>query len=150
MTDDEQIGTHELTDDERSALGAAARALLGRYPWVRVVYLYGSAARRERGARDIDIGIVADPIPESWKAEIGLATELADATGIEDVPIDVRILNQADPVFLGKMLGDAELLAEASQADRVRFEVRAMSLWLEFKPVWERMRAQVLAGWADE
>lgn len=141
------IATHTLTDTERVALAGAARQLLALHGWVRVVYLYGSAARGG-GAHDIDIGIVADPIPTRWDTEILLAAELHEATGIGAVPFDVRIVNHADPVFLGRMLTDAVLLAEATRADRVRFEVRAMSLWLDFKPVWERIRAQVLQGWS--
>lgn len=147
---DAPIPTHFLTDAERERLADAARSLVAAHPWIRVVYLYGSAARGVPNARDIDVGIVADPVPATWSADIALAGALADATGIHGVPFDVRIVNDGSPVFLYRMLKDSVLLAQASDAERVRFEVRAMSLWLDFRPVWERMRAAVLGGWARE
>lgn len=123
--------------------------MLSRHVWVKAAYLYGSVARADRPARDIDIGLVGDP-PAHWGAESGIAAELQAATGISAVDFDVRLLGGCDPVFLGALLREGKIIYEADREARIRFETRALSLWLDFRPVWERVRGAVTRRWADE
>ena len=150
MADDDTIRWHRLTAGELARLKEAAPRVLAAHSWVKAAYLYGSAARDERPARDIDVGLLADPVPTGFGAEAAVGMALRDATGIEAVEFDVRIINQASPVFLNQVLQAGVLLHEADHAARVAFEVRAMSLWLEYRPVYERLRAAALARWAHE
>ena len=150
MRDDDAIRWHRLSTAELARLQAAAPRILSRHPWVKAAYLHGSAARGDRPARDIDIGLLADPVPQGFAAEAAIAAALRDETGIRAVDFDVRVINQASPVFLNQVLRDGVLLHEADHAARVAFEVRAMSLWLEFRPIYERLRAAALARWAHE
>lgn len=96
------------------------------------------------------MGLLARPLPERWGEQVLVAGDLADATEIRDVPFDVRIVNQADPVFLNNLLRDRLLLYCADERERIEFEVKAMAQWLDFKPVWERARAVAFDRWTRE
>jgi predicted nucleotidyltransferase len=150
MADDDAIRWHRLTAEELRRLKEAAPRVLAGHPWVKAAYLYGSAVGGERPARDLDVGLLADPVPTSFAAEAAIAAALREATGIDAVDFDVRVINQGSPVFLNEVLRAGVLLYEADHAARVAFEVRAMSLWLEFRPVYERLCAAALARWSHE
>jgi predicted nucleotidyltransferase len=143
------IRWHRLSAQERALLQAVVREVLSRHPWARAAYVYGSVARGDRPARDIDIGIWADPIPADRRAEIALGLELSAALSLP-IDVDVRILNRADPVFLNNVLREGRLLHDVDPAARCWFEARAISRWLDFRPVWERMRREMLERWARE
>jgi len=116
--------------------------------WVKAAYLHGSVARAAGPARDIDIGLLGDA-PE-WGAELGIAGELQAASGITAVDFDVRLVAGADPVFLGALLREGKLIYEADHEARIRFETQALSVWLDYQPVWERVRHAVTRRWADD
>lgn len=145
--DEERIRWHAVTTAERERIREAARRVLARHPWVKAAWLYGSAARGDRPSRDIDVGILADPIPH-WREPARIAAELAADTGIADVDFDVREVNAGSPVFLNRLLSEGELLYEADRDARIAFQASAMARWLDFKPLWERARAQVLERWS--
>ncbi len=146
MERDERIVWHRLTADERTHLTRVAPAVFARHGWVRAAWLFGSAASGERPARDIDIAVLARPIPH-WRQPLRLARELADETGIAAVPFDVRLVNAASPVFLNEVLKHRQLLYEADARERIGFEARAMTLWLDFKPYYERLRSAAFERW---
>jgi len=143
-----EIRWHVLSADERARLQHAAATILPRYEWVRAAWLHGSAAPEGHPGRDLDIGLLARPLPRKWGEEARLAGDLAEATGIHDVPFDVRIVNGASPVFLNNMLRSAVRLYEADRGERILFEARAMALWLDFQPVWEKLRREALERWS--
>ena len=131
---------------DRERLRRAVERALSKRPWAVAAWFYGSAARN-RPARDIDVGIAAEPIPDPLHLE-AIAAEIADELGLLPTDLDVRLLNGSDPVFLGNVLREGERLFEGDRDKRVGFEVWAMNQWLDFQPVWDRMRRQVLAGWS--
>ncbi|MBI4704512.1 MAG: nucleotidyltransferase domain-containing protein [Deltaproteobacteria bacterium] len=141
------ITWHVLSDADRGRLRDAARRVLGRCDWVQAAYLYGSAARG-RPARDIDVGLLAGRLPVEWGAELAVGALLAAESGLGRELFDVRVINWADPVFLNGMLREGGLLYEADREARIRFEALAMAQWLDFRPAWERVRAEVLRRWA--
>ena len=151
---EDTVRWREMTQQDCLRIQAAAAVAFARLAWVRAAYLYGSAARRERPARDVDIGLLVAAVPAEWGAALAIGTELAELSGITDVPFDVRILNGGDPVFLNNVLRDGILLyegdGEGDREARIRFEAEAMSRWLDFKPAWENVRAEVLRRWAGE
>ncbi|MFP3941469.1 MAG: hypothetical protein ACLF0P_14315 [Thermoanaerobaculia bacterium] len=91
---------------------------------------------------------MAQPIPGDLAVVDEMGEELATASGIRAIPFDVRIVNGASPVFLGAMLTHGSLLYESDRAARIDWEAYALSVWLDFKPVWERMRKAALTSWA--
>ena len=135
-----------MDDQGRLRLGAAASRTLAARPWAQAAWLYGSVARTGRG-RDVDLGVLAEPVPE--QAELAsAAAEIARGVGLRPDDIDLRLLNGGDPVFLGNVLRDGRLLFERDRERRVRFEVYALNQWLDFAPVWERLRQRVLTRWS--
>lgn len=95
-----------------------------------------------------DVALVAKPIPKDLAVVDGVGRELAAASGIHAIPFDVRIVNGASPVLLGEMLNHGRLLYESDRAARIEWEAAALSLWLDFKPVWQRVRKAALTRWA--
>lgn len=144
------IGWRRISEEEMARLPAAVARVLEAFPCVAAAYLYGSAARGDRPSRDIDLGLVIGGRPPEWGWEAKASNAIAIETGIRDVPFDVRALNGGSPVFLHRVLREGKLLYEHDRAARLRFETQAMSDWLDFRPVWERMRREVLGRWARE
>jgi predicted nucleotidyltransferase len=150
MEPEERIRWHRLTAEERARLRDACARVLPRAPWVIAAYLYGSAGRGERPARDLDIALLTSGPPPAWDDELRLADELADESGIHEIPFDVRLLAGADPVFQNEVLRVGARLYDRDPGARAAFEAQAMARWLDFKPVWERMCAAARARWARE
>ena len=149
-----EITWHRLSDEERLAVRRAAGKVLARHSWVLAAWHHGSSALGDRPARDIDVAVVAKTIPEDLGITDGLADELSEAAGIDAIPFDVRIVsgsspvNAPSPVFLGEMLHHGTRIYESDRAARIDWEATAMSIWLDFAPVWERMRRTALERWA--
>jgi hypothetical protein len=88
------------------------------------------------------------PVPTDLGVTEALAADLASTSGFDAIPFDVRIVNGSSPVFLGRLLRQGSLVFERDREARIEWEAMAMSLWLDFRPVWERMRRQALRSWA--
>lgn len=145
---DDRITQRRIADGDRVAIQAAAQRVFRNDPWIDAAYLYGSAARSDRPARDVDIGLVGDPSAVSWDAPARLASSLAAESGISEIPFDVRLLVGASPVLLANVLREGERIYDANPEARIAFEARAMSEWLDWKPAYERVRSAVLRRWA--
>jgi predicted nucleotidyltransferase len=136
-----------LTDDEVGRLHTDVAEVLVATPEVSAAYHYGSSARGQP-ARDIDIGIVVDR--EAMRTvDVGdIGARLAAASGRRSDVFDVRVINEADPVFLGNVMREGKRCYERDLESRVAFEVQAMNSWLDFQPVWDRLRNRVLGAWS--
>jgi predicted nucleotidyltransferase len=142
------IRWHELTDEERGRVREGMRTVFADHPWVTAAWHFGSSATGGRPARDIDVGILAATVPTDLGVTEALAADLASTSGFDAIPFDVRIVNGSSPVFLGRLLRQGSLVFERDREARIEWEAMAMSLWLDFRPVWERMRRQALRSWA--
>ena len=101
-------------------------------------------------ARDVDVGLVVERAPRDWSAESEIVAEIASLVSLRPSDIDVRVLEGGDPVFLNNVLREGALVFERDHEARVRFEVGAMARWLDYQPVWERVRAAALERWSGE
>jgi uncharacterized protein len=125
---------------------AVERALSSR-PDVVAAYLYGSTARGEPAA-DLDIALLFGGEGPDAEELDALVAQL-QAEGAPDGPeLDVRRLAGTSPRFRANVLGEGRLLYEGDRDARLRFEARAYSEWLDFKPVWEGMRRRMRDRWA--
>ncbi len=116
---------------------------LARYfaaqPDVVVAYLFGSVARgTARPQSDVDIAVLFDARLDALarvEREMEIARNLPKelATG----EIDLRSLHNVSPVFLAQVLGTGTLLYARSESERIAFEVRAMSEYLDTRPLRE-------------
>jgi predicted nucleotidyltransferase len=99
---------------------AAARA--GRAGGLRLVVLFGSVARGELGARDLDIAVLHDGPIDAGALAARLAREL-------DVPeVDLCSLRDADPLLALGVARDGVPLWEAAPGEFSRFAARAVRL----------------------
>ncbi len=140
----------EWSEAQEQALLEAAEAILVDEGWVTASWLYGSWSRAEP-ARDIDVALLSEwPVSMDHVRRLpGLATRIEQEAGLPPDALDLRVLNRADPVFLGRFIADARPLYERDRATRIAFEAQALSMWLDYKPVWQRMRESALGTWAD-
>jgi len=141
------VGSRKLlAEPALERLAEIARRVGAAEPDVLAVYLYGSAARREPAA-DIDVAVLLER-----NADLTTLERLAAALQQEGAPagpeLDVRALRGTGPRFRTNVLREGRLLFERRTDARIEFEAVSMSEWLDFKPTWERMRAQMLERWA--
>ncbi len=147
MADVDSIRWLHLNDEDVARLRTAVAEVLTAQPQVIAAYHYGSSARRQP-ARDIDIGLVADRAAMRSLDVDGIAQQIAAKCGRPVDDLDVRVVNDADSVFLGNLMREGKRCFERDLDSRVAFEVQAMNSWLDFQPVWDRMRRRVLEVWS--
>jgi len=104
--------TNARVDSERLR---AAAVEIGRGGGLRLVVLFGSVARGEAGAEDLDIGVLgAGPLDA-----IAITNQLTGLLGVQGV--DVTDLGRADPVLLAHAARDGVPLYEGSEGEFARF-----------------------------
>jgi predicted nucleotidyltransferase len=95
-----------------------------------VVTVFGSAARGEPGARDLDIGVVTGR--EEGLDLVALVNELVDVMSIDVV--DVAHLDRAGPVLRERALVGCIPLYESSDGQYATAQVAAMAERIETDP----------------
>lgn len=133
-----------LDGPSRDRLESAIATTLESHTWVDAAYLYGSLAIPGGTGRDVDIGLAVSRPPADDRQLDAIAERISTLTGIAPEKLDIRILDTSNPVLLGEVLGKGRRIYEADAENRIRFEAMAHSVWLDFKPVWERMRREML------
>lgn len=136
-----------LSARDLERLREAATTVLQPIPEVVAAYLYGSAARGEP-ARDLDIAILfRDELPPARDLE-RMAADLQRLGAPHGPEIDLRPLNRTAPRFRANVVREGRVLVDRDPRKRVEAEARALSEWLDFKPVWERMQREMRARWS--
>jgi predicted nucleotidyltransferase len=111
-----------------------ARDHLVQDPRVRLVYLFGSAARSAEGpSRDIDVAILTDP-PLSLDELMRLRAQIVEGMG---APIDLVSLNHASIVLAWEVAETGLLLFAATPDAETEFVTRARAHYWDFKPYRE-------------
>ena len=99
----------------------AIRRVLESRADVRLVYVFGSAARGEaRASSDVDVAVLFETLPEARDLD-RLATDLHTVAGRR---VDLVVLNTAPPLLANEIVRTGRRLTCRSEADRVRFETR--------------------------
>ena len=89
-------------DEERLGQVAAAHG-------VRLLVQFGSTVRgRAHGRSDVDLGVLLEQASPDLEAYGSLAQDLQGC--FHDRPVDVAVLNHADPLFLKQVMDGARLL----------------------------------------
>lgn len=132
-----------LDGSSRDRLESAIASTLADHAWVEAAYLYGSLAIPGSKGRDVDIGLAVSRPPDLRQLD-AITGRISELSGISADKLDIRVLDTSSPVLLGEVLGKGRRVYEASAENRIRFEAMAHSVWLDFKPVWERMRREML------
>jgi predicted nucleotidyltransferase len=113
-----------------------ATGILSADPRVRLVYLFGSAARP--GAtepRDLDLAISAQP-PLALAALLQLQGRLQEA--LPGVPVDLVGLDGAPIVLAHEIVEGGRCLYARSPDDETEWVTRTRMRWFDWLPVRER------------
>lgn len=114
------------------------------YGEVGMVYLFGSHARGEAGPlSDIDLGILyRERLRPTLQRELSL---MSDVSLIFGDRAKVTILNGAPPTLLYRVISEGIILYASDRDGRVRLETKALSEYLDFRPLLEGCMEAFLA-----
>lgn len=129
-----------LTALQSAADSGELDALCARHR-IRVLTVFGSAARGERTARDLDIGILFEP--DAKPDTLAVMGELIDLAGTEDV--DLVHLNRGGPVIRERALVDSIALHESQPGAFAEAQAVAIAERIETDPM-RRLDLELLAG----
>lgn len=111
-------------------------AFLAQQGDVVAAYLFGSVARHQAtDLSDVDIAVLLAPElnPEaSVERQLQLMVALDD---FADREVEVTVLNRASPLLAYQVIRDGFLLYERNRLERVAFEVYAMKVYFDVKPM---------------
>jgi hypothetical protein len=109
---------------------------LAQQPSIVVAYVFGSVARGDAThLSDVDIGILLEPgidAQGSIERQLDLMVALDTFASQE---VQVTILNRAPPILTYQVIREGVLLYERDRAERVAFEVKAMKIYFDLKPM---------------
>lgn len=108
---------------------------------IRVLTVFGSAARGEPTAHDLDVGILFEP--DSEPDTLAVVGELIDLTGTEDV--DLVHLNRGSPVIRERALVGSIALYESRPGAFADAQAVAIAERIETDPM-RRLDLELLAG----
>jgi predicted nucleotidyltransferase len=112
-----------------------AAALLSREPRVRLVYVFGSAARPgDVAPRDLDLAVSARP-PLALAERLALQGRLQEALR---VPVDLVSLDEAPIVLAHEIVEGGRCLYARSPDDETELVTRTRMRWWDWLPVRER------------
>jgi predicted nucleotidyltransferase len=132
---------------ERTALGGALAAAF-RAVDVPIVcaYLFGSQARAEAGPlSDVDVAVLFEPSlspGDRFRMELTLASALERSIRR---PVDLVVLNGAPPALAHRAVRDGVVVVSRDDQQRIRFEARVITEYLDLRDVLDRYDAQLLA-----
>lgn len=110
-----------------------------RQKGITALYVFGSAARGElTQLSDIDLAVLlpqdadpADLFDKRWK----MTLDLMGILGTDAV--DLVLLNQAPPLLCHRIITEGKLVYSRDEREHLRFEVRKILEYLDFKPILE-------------
>jgi len=121
-----------------------AVAHLRARPEVRLVYLFGSAARGEAGpGSDLDLGVLIGR-RLAYDEERLLRADLADVAP----EVDLVLLDGAVPALLFEVIDGGRCVFARDGREQAEFELRGLSRFLDFQPFrraqdrWRRERVE--------
>lgn len=122
---------------------ARIQRYLSNQPDVIAAYLFGSAAANlDHAQSDVDVALL---LPEYLSRSAALELQLKVMADLEDIcgrQVDVVILNTASPLLCFQVFKHGRLLAERDRKGRALFEMRARSLYYDFKPYYDLQVSQ--------
>ena len=131
--------TEGLARLRAAAASGELDALCGRHG-VRVLTVFGSAARGEPRARDLDVAVISEPGVELDM--VALINDLVDLTGV--AAVDLAHLNRAGPVLRERALVGSVALFESAEGRFANAQTAAIGERIETDPM-RRLDLELLA-----
>ena len=115
--------------------------------YILLAYLYGSVARGEAHKfSDIDIAVfLKKPVTENYKRLLAKVAPL----DTKDTVIDIRLLNNAPPLFRYNVIKDGILLINRDEKLREAFVYKTLIEALDIKESIERYRKERLEAFLN-
>lgn len=117
---------------------------------VILAYLFGSTVRGDAGRlSDVDIGVLLDekiPKKDRFDLELKLISDIAIL--IKKNKIDLIILNDA-PLLLEYNIIKSGIILKSDEAERVKFETKILSMYLDEKYYIKRHTEETLKRIAE-
>lgn len=107
---------------------------------LRVLTVFGSAARGEPGARDLDVAVISEPA--AHLDVLGLVAALVALSGVEQ--LDLAHLNRASAVLRERALVGCVPLFESAQGHYANAQTAAIGERIETDPM-RRLDLELLA-----
>lgn len=99
---------------------------------IRLIVRFGSTVTgRTHQASDVDLGVLLERAPETFADAADLETDLQAVFCGQ--PLDVAVLNHADPLFLKQVADQAELVYGSSRALHA-FQLQAFKRYVDYRP----------------
>ncbi len=103
---------------------------------VAVLYIFGSLRKgRATGESDIDIAVLIDEARQNENFELLKKHYYAASAGFSLRPVDIVILNSAPAFLKYHILKTGKILFEKQRRLRLRFTEKAITEYLDYKPV---------------
>ncbi|MEM1610744.1 MAG: nucleotidyltransferase domain-containing protein [Sulfolobales archaeon] len=122
LEESEKYRFYKLSREERERVLKILKSFLGERGEVVLAILYGSFLR-EHGFRDIDIALYIRGNIDPLNYKLALEEELEKALKL---PIDIKILNEAPPWFIKKVIEEGEILLEKTPLIAEKLYLRAL------------------------
>jgi uncharacterized protein len=144
-------GASDVSHPDVHVDSEAMATILSQQQDVVAAYLFGSVARGcTHPASDVDVAVLLDPglsTQGQVERQLDLMEDL-DATA--DRPVQITVLNRASPLLAYHVLQDGLLLCERDPHERVAFEVRAVRIYLDLKPMLEFLSERLVSRIREE
>ncbi|MGC9153784.1 MAG: type VII toxin-antitoxin system MntA family adenylyltransferase antitoxin [Vulcanisaeta sp.] len=131
---DEYVNTRSIDPspvNNTSKLMSRIKSELERYDFVVFAYLFGSRATGNAStSSDVDVAIFTSR-DINWKELVGMAMALEDSLNLS---VDLVHLNKAPLLLAYEVVSKGIVVLDSDVEERVRFEVRVLKEFLDFKP----------------
>lgn len=128
----------ERVQDIETRLAALIPELPRLAPEVKALYLFGSCATGRSGpASDADLGVYADPSALEGDPLLDLKLGAFFERQLR-MPVDLVVMNRADPILQHEILRTGRRLFEADHAFRARAELAAFKQFLDARYYQEK------------
>jgi uncharacterized protein YutE (UPF0331/DUF86 family)/predicted nucleotidyltransferase len=140
--------TQPLSKSSPDILLSCLRHALSDAPAVAFAYLFGSAVQREE-FRDLDIAVYLNTHDLSAYERFKAAEQIGRLIEKSLSPrraVDIRLLNEAPLLFQYEVLSTGHLIFERHHRQRISYETRVCSAYLDYQPVWRALLHSYLTG----
>jgi predicted nucleotidyltransferase len=102
---------------------------------------FGSTVTGQTHAKsDVDLAVLLEHVPDSFEALADLVNDLQAL--VPDRPVDVAIVNHADPLFLKRVMDEAKLV-HGSPRRFAELRLHAFKRYQDYRPYLAMERAYV-------
>ncbi|MDO9576598.1 MAG: nucleotidyltransferase domain-containing protein [Candidatus Cloacimonadales bacterium] len=121
-------GMINMNNEKRLDFAGLKEFLMTNYPEIELCYVFGSAKNGfVKKDSDLDLGLLFKS-GFSKTLALQISSELEEKLGC---PVDIVVLNSANPILLHEVLGNGVRLYEKNSYDRALFELNSFRMFVD-------------------